>query len=143
MARKPRIEFAGAVYHVMSRGDRGEAIIRDERDRVWLLGAQRKGKGNKERDTPFPEHILIWSRAKACDCFPVGQFIILDSEQQRAQARATPPLSGPHHATDSPQPGGRAGRGASDGRRNGSGGERHTCQSAGRSLAWVARWNMW
>jgi hypothetical protein len=23
MARKPRVEYAGAVYHVMNRGDRG------------------------------------------------------------------------------------------------------------------------
>jgi len=32
MARKPRIEFPGAVYHIMSRGDRGEAIVDDEED---------------------------------------------------------------------------------------------------------------
>lgn len=37
MARKPRIEFAGAVYHVMSRGDHGEAIFQDERDRLRFL----------------------------------------------------------------------------------------------------------
>ena len=29
MARKLRIEYAGAVYHVMNRGDRREAIFRD------------------------------------------------------------------------------------------------------------------
>ena len=32
MARSPRIEFAGAVYHVISRGDRGEAIYLDDDD---------------------------------------------------------------------------------------------------------------
>ena len=37
MARKPRIEFAGAVYHVISRGDRGEAIYQDEEDRRLFL----------------------------------------------------------------------------------------------------------
>ncbi len=37
MARKPRIEFAGALYHVVSRGDRGEAIYHDEEDRVRFL----------------------------------------------------------------------------------------------------------
>ena len=37
MPRKPRIEFAGAVYHVMSRGNRGEAIFRDDRDRIRFL----------------------------------------------------------------------------------------------------------
>ena len=32
MARKPRIEFPGAIYHVMSLGDRQEAIFREGRD---------------------------------------------------------------------------------------------------------------
>jgi len=30
MARSPRIEFAAAVYHVISRGDRGQAIYLDD-----------------------------------------------------------------------------------------------------------------
>jgi hypothetical protein len=33
VSRPPRIEFAGAVYHVMARGDRREEIFRDDRDR--------------------------------------------------------------------------------------------------------------
>ena len=33
MARPLRIEFADAVYHVTSRGDRREAIYRDDEDR--------------------------------------------------------------------------------------------------------------
>jgi putative transposase len=37
MARKPRIEFPGAVYHVLSRGDRGEAIYQDDEDRLLFL----------------------------------------------------------------------------------------------------------
>lgn len=37
MPRKPRVEFAGAVYHVMCRGDRGEAIFRDDYDRRRFL----------------------------------------------------------------------------------------------------------
>ena len=32
MARPLRIEYAGAIYHVMNRGDRREAVFRDERD---------------------------------------------------------------------------------------------------------------
>lgn len=42
MARPLRIELAGGLYHVTSRGDRREAIYRDEQDRTdWLsvLGA--------------------------------------------------------------------------------------------------------
>lgn len=37
MARPLRIEFPGAIYHVTSRGDRREAIYRDELDRVTQL----------------------------------------------------------------------------------------------------------
>ncbi len=37
MARPLRIDFAGAVYHVMSRGNERRAIVRDDRDRrTWL-----------------------------------------------------------------------------------------------------------
>src|SRR6266853_356325 len=37
MARKARIEFAGAVYHILDRGDRREAIFRDAEDRERFL----------------------------------------------------------------------------------------------------------
>ena len=33
MARKLRVEYPGAIYHVLNRGDRREAIFRDEVDR--------------------------------------------------------------------------------------------------------------
>ena len=33
MARKLRVEYAGAIYHVMNRGDRREPIFKDEADR--------------------------------------------------------------------------------------------------------------
>ena len=32
MARKPRVEFEGATYHVMCRGNRQEAVFKDDRD---------------------------------------------------------------------------------------------------------------
>jgi REP-associated tyrosine transposase len=37
MPRAPRIEFGGAIYHVMNRGDHLEAIFRDDRDRRRFL----------------------------------------------------------------------------------------------------------
>lgn len=37
MARQLRLEFAGAIYHVMSRGDRQEAIFLDDQDRRRFL----------------------------------------------------------------------------------------------------------
>jgi hypothetical protein len=33
MARKIRIEYAGAAYHVMARGKQGLVIYADDRDR--------------------------------------------------------------------------------------------------------------
>ena len=37
MARKPRIEFEGALYHVIGRGNRKEAIFLDDEDRQHFL----------------------------------------------------------------------------------------------------------
>jgi len=37
MARKLRMEYAGAIYHVMNRGDRREEIFRDNEDRQRFL----------------------------------------------------------------------------------------------------------
>jgi len=37
MARKLRIQYPGAIYHVMNRGDRREPIFKDDRDRVRFL----------------------------------------------------------------------------------------------------------
>ena len=48
MARKPRIHFVGALYHVISRGNRGQVIFRDEGDyeRYWrFLGEYKKRYG--------------------------------------------------------------------------------------------------
>jgi len=37
MARKIRMEYAGAVYHVMARGNQGRAVFADDLDRtLWL-----------------------------------------------------------------------------------------------------------
>lgn len=48
MPRSPRIEYAGAVYHVMCRGDHREAIFKGDDDRLLLLetlgqGCERMG----------------------------------------------------------------------------------------------------
>src|SRR5438128_4115616 len=37
MARKLRVEYPGAIYHVMNRGDRREPIFRDDHDRQRFL----------------------------------------------------------------------------------------------------------
>jgi hypothetical protein len=38
-ARKLRVEYPGAIYHVMNRGDRPEAIFKDDPDRERFLAA--------------------------------------------------------------------------------------------------------
>ena len=38
MARKLRVQYPGAIYHVMNRGDRREAIFKDDEDRRRFLG---------------------------------------------------------------------------------------------------------
>ncbi len=40
MARPLRLEFAGALYHVTSRGDRREAIFEDDTDRRQFLSVR-------------------------------------------------------------------------------------------------------
>jgi putative transposase len=37
MPRQIRVEYAGAIYHVMSRGDRCEDIFLDDVDRLLAL----------------------------------------------------------------------------------------------------------
>ena len=51
MVRKLRVEYAGAIYHVMNRGDRRERIFMDDADRqrfVETLGKE-TGSGNNFR----------------------------------------------------------------------------------------------
>ena len=37
MARKLRVEYPGAIYHIMNRGDRREPIFKDDADRQRFL----------------------------------------------------------------------------------------------------------
>jgi REP element-mobilizing transposase RayT len=37
VARKPRVEFPGALYHVINRGNNKRAIFRDDKDRTKFL----------------------------------------------------------------------------------------------------------
>ena len=43
MARALRVEYSGAVCQVMSRGDRGEAIYLDDKDREMFLDCLEEG----------------------------------------------------------------------------------------------------
>jgi hypothetical protein len=37
MARKLRVQYRGAIYHILNRGDHRELIFRDDADRQWFL----------------------------------------------------------------------------------------------------------
>ena len=43
MPRQVRIQFAGAIYHCMARGDRREPIVKDETDRVLVEEGEHLG----------------------------------------------------------------------------------------------------
>ena len=52
MARKLRLEYPGAVYHVMNRGDRREPIFRDDADRQRFLNTLGEACGKTDRCMP-------------------------------------------------------------------------------------------
>src|ERR1039458_1130885 len=49
MARKVRIQYAGAIYHVMNRGDRREAIFEDDEDRERRRAGLSEDDEDRER----------------------------------------------------------------------------------------------
>jgi len=52
MARQPRIEYPGAYYHVMCRGDRREAIFLGERGlRAPLLITRKRAKSARQKQS--------------------------------------------------------------------------------------------
>jgi REP element-mobilizing transposase RayT len=48
MARKLRVEYPGAIYHVMNRGDRREAIFHDDGDRELFLATLAEACGKAD-----------------------------------------------------------------------------------------------
>jgi len=54
MPRPPRIEYPGAIYHLISCGDRREPIFRDDQDRrAFLRTLDDEGKGLSIVTTPL------------------------------------------------------------------------------------------
>ena len=54
MARPIRIQYCGAVYHVMARGHHGQAVFADNRDRQLFL----ETLGGACAKTSWPREIL-------------------------------------------------------------------------------------
>lgn len=44
MGRKPRIEYSGALYHVIQRGNNREYIFEKNEDKIFLLKEIKGGK---------------------------------------------------------------------------------------------------
>jgi len=44
MARKRRVHFVGALYRVMCRGNQGQSIFKDDRDRERYLGIHKESQ---------------------------------------------------------------------------------------------------
>jgi len=42
MARKLRVQYEGAIYHLINRGDRRELIFKDDKDRELFLETSAK-----------------------------------------------------------------------------------------------------
>jgi hypothetical protein len=45
MARKLRVQYPGAIYHVMNRGDRRESIFKDDQEASRLLAEELTRRG--------------------------------------------------------------------------------------------------
>ncbi len=67
MARPIRIEYPGAVYHVMARGSPGQEILQDDRDRQRLL--ETLGEGCAKTGFGIHAYVLLgnhyWRPRKA------------------------------------------------------------------------------
>jgi REP element-mobilizing transposase RayT len=48
MPRQVRVEYPGVFYHVMARGDRGESIFHDDKDREQILRTLAQACGKTE-----------------------------------------------------------------------------------------------
>lgn len=50
MGRRPRIDFASALHHVIPRGNRGQILFRDEKDNSSCRDDGRGGQAEKAFD---------------------------------------------------------------------------------------------
>jgi hypothetical protein len=67
MARPLRINFAGAIYHVMSRANARQSIVRDDADRDkrvrWIRKTVEREEENEEENGTGP---ILNHRARFC-----------------------------------------------------------------------------
>ena len=66
MPRKLRIQYPGAIYHVMSRGDQRERIFKDQKDRVMFVSAL----GEACQKTEWQVHAFCQRGTMSPTCWP-------------------------------------------------------------------------
>jgi putative transposase len=73
MARNVRVQYPGAIYHVMNRGDHSEAVFRDRQDSD--LFSLRLGEASAKTDWQVHSYCL---KAQSC---PAGTLLIKTSSR--------------------------------------------------------------
>ena len=78
MARKVRAQYEGAIYHVMHRGDGGEKVFQDDKDRqgfVDTLGeaCEKTGWQVHAYCLMFDHFHLVLKNPPRSFCFNLGQ----------------------------------------------------------------------
>jgi hypothetical protein len=69
MPRQLRIQYEGAIYHLMGRGDRREEIFRDDLDRKSKLS--QRSEQNARAQGRF-QRAMSWAKQKAATAAPTG-----------------------------------------------------------------------
>jgi hypothetical protein len=73
MARKLRLQYPGAIYHAMNRGDRREPIFNDDEDRRMFL------------DTPRNHHDAGMDRQPLCMGGPMHVATLLQRYRRKEE----------------------------------------------------------
>ena len=92
MARQLRLEYAGAIYHVMSRGDRQEAIFLDDEDRrrfLKTLGEACKRAGWGEACLFSDEKLFSLGGGDAATDFGGGDEVVFGNLHAEVQCAAS------------------------------------------------------
>ena len=68
MARKIRVQYEGAVYHVMSRGDHREVIFNGDPDREMFIGILGQCCRRTEKGADHSLHLIAgaWEARGRC-----------------------------------------------------------------------------
>jgi REP element-mobilizing transposase RayT len=85
MARKLRVKYEGAIYHVMNRWDRREPVFKDDQDR--LLFMETLGQACRKRDWQVQAWCLMGNHFHLVVETPQGQYRKGDQRKVRIARR--------------------------------------------------------